>query len=460
MIDLLTADELRSNMQASVQSDAPQMSTSIDTDEGVIIELLVDALVGLERQVQGVEDDAIVSENTSTEALDMHADAHFEGGRIAAQQTEAVAAALTVSGAPGSIVPAYPAAGSTLVHADGTRYMVVNQVTIPASGTIEVDLQSISTGAACNKVHTEHLTFETAPTGVDSDAILLEDLTGATDQESDTHLLERLIDVIRHPHAGGRASDYRQWAMEVPRVDRAFVYCPNSAALDGRRGKGTVDVAILTSGTCAQRIPSAGLLVAVTIKMDMERPAGAADHRELAPAPVVQTFDIKVGPEAGYEFDWETASSFTVDTWTPSTLTLKWSASVPAGVSPGSRILVRGQMVKVVSISGDQTVVDADLIVSGGENIYPAGPLTQVVIDAVATYMDGLGPARGVAADREQAGWDDTIRISKLFKTILTLPGVLDAEIMNPSSNVTPTDHAPSGTVDLLVYGLIEVRPL
>ncbi len=461
MIDMLTAEQLRANMQASIAVDAPAMSTSKDTDEGVLVEQLVDSLIGLQHQTQTVEYDAIPGPNTSTEALDRHADAHFEGGRIAAQTTDVIAESLRCSGTEGAVIPA----NTALVHVDGTRYKTPTGGVIDVDGTVDVDCQSISTGSICNKSDSETLQFETPPTGIDATATLVDDLSGATDQESDAHLLNRIIDVIRNPHAGGRASDYRQWAMEVPRVDRVFVYCPSSSALNGRRGKGTTDIAVLVAGSAGDRRPSTDLVALVTTKIESMRPTGARDHLELRPALVTQAFDVKLSPDPGYEFDWDAGStSYTVASWTPGTKTLQWSATVPASVHAGCRLLVYGLLVDVVSVSGDKTVISGDNSglpgVSSGEHIYPAGPLTQPAIDAIKAYCDGLGPARGVAADPEQPDWDDTIRVMKIAKSLLLSEGVRDVDVITPSGNVAPTDHVPSGTVDLLIYGLIEVRPL
>jgi hypothetical protein len=90
--------------------------------------------------------------------------------------------------------------------------------------------------------------------------------------------------------------------------------------------------------------------------------------------------------------------------------------------------------------------------------VYPGGPLSATVQQAIRDYMDTLGPARGAGYDPTQY-WDDTCRLSRGYDAIADVPGVLDSHIAAPAVNVTPTDHAPLGTVDLLVYGEIVVRP-
>ena len=463
MIDLLTADQIRTNLQATMATAAPAMSPSIDTDEGVIIEMLVDALIGIQTQILAVENDAIVSEKTSTEGLDRHAAAHFAGGRKAATTTYNVVDGLAVTGTPGATV----AAGDALVHVDGTRYQVTAGATCDGAGEAFADVQSISTGAACNKLPGEALTFESPPSGINSTAHVETYLRGGTDQESDADLLLRILDAIRNPPSGGRCSDYRQWAMEVPRVKTAYVYAPSSAAGDGRRGIGVVDVAFLVEGTRRYRIPAgaeeAELRLAVADYLLSKRPAGVGEVELLIPTRTDVNFDIRISPEHGYVWDWSAeGTTFHVNSFSPSTMILAWDATLPATVVAGVRLMIAGTMVRVVSLSSDhETVIDTNLSLSGGEAIYPAGPLTAPVQAAVLDQMDVLGPARGVGSDPDQVGWEDTVKLSKLFKTIIGTPGVGDATIVAPAANVVAVDSAPwSNAVQLLVAGTITVRPL
>ncbi|UTH76016.1 baseplate J/gp47 family protein [Chromobacterium sp. IIBBL 290-4] len=61
-----------------------------------------------------------------------------------------------------------------------------------------------------------------APSGVRSPATLLK-MNGGADPESDAALLDRLLELIRRPPAGGNRYDYRRWAMEVDGVGAAYV---------------------------------------------------------------------------------------------------------------------------------------------------------------------------------------------------------------------------------------------
>jgi hypothetical protein len=125
--------------------------------------------------------------------------------------------------------------------------------------------------------------------------------------------------------------------------------------------------------------------------------------------------------------------------------------------------MVYGQYCVVLSTGSNYTFVDRILVGGGtlvGKTVYPGGPLTEPILAAVLAYVDSLGPARGTAADPEQTGWEDSILLSKVFRAVLDVPGVRDCIISAPATNVAPVDHVPSGVPDLLVAGVITVRPL
>lgn len=461
MISLLTRDEMLEQLQALLTSLAPDLITTRDTDAGVMLELMADAAVGFQADMVATEED-IFPQTAVTAALEKHAEVRLgPSPRKPAVGTDEIAAALTVTGTPASVV----VAGDSLVHLDGTRYEIAVGATVPAGGSVDVALKSIDTGIACNKDAGQQLTFESPPVGIASTATLALAMTGALDAESDAELLARLLDAIRNPFAGGRFSDYRQWAVAVPKVLTAYCYGPSSVAPEGRSGSGvgSVDLVALGYGTAAERVVDADVEGAVYDYVIERRPVGATFHI-LTPTAVTQAFEIEITPEPGYEFDW--TGSATVSNWEPSYTggpRITWSGGgVPAAVVAGTRLCVYGQYCVVVSFDATHTIIDRVLVGDAaviGKNIYPGGPLTEPVLAAVVAYCDALGPARGLAYDPFQTGWEDSVKPSKIYKALLTVDGVQDADLVTPSSNVVPDDHAPSGTPDLLVYGLIEVYP-
>ena len=68
--------------------------------------------------------------------------------------------------------------------------------------------------------------------------------------ESDAELLERVLDDIRHPAAGGNQYDYVKWAKSIDNVAKAF-------CIPLGQGLGTVDVMILADkDVTGSEIPS------------------------------------------------------------------------------------------------------------------------------------------------------------------------------------------------------------
>jgi hypothetical protein len=111
--------------------------------------------------------------------------------------------------------------------------------------------------------------------------------------------------------------------------------------------------------------------------------------------------------------------------------------------------------------SGKCTLVLADdpaVAPEAGDAFEPGGPLTQPCLDAVQALFDALGPARGLAYDPEQ-DWNDSLLLAAIDAALMAVAGVYNVVIATPGADVTPTDHVPSGTVDLLVAGYLNLHP-
>jgi len=106
--------------------------------------------------------------------------------------------------------------------------------------------------------------------------------------ETDSALLARLLDVIRHPPAGGNKYDYVRWAMSID--DVAAAYCFPLA-----QGDGTVDVIILANkATTGSEIPSGTLINTVKAYIDSVRPVTHSQLRVLAPTPAAINVSMTV----------------------------------------------------------------------------------------------------------------------------------------------------------------------
>ncbi|MCO6518646.1 baseplate J/gp47 family protein [Snodgrassella sp.] len=158
-------------------------------------------------------------------------------------------------------------------------YAVQQEAVIGKEGTAVLSIQADEAGSASNQ-HNKAAQFMAAPIGVSSDVEIVH-TTGGTDVESDTSLLNRLLDLLRRPPAGGNKYDYRAWALSVDGVTSAYVY-------PLRRGLGTVDIVI----TSNNNLPSDEIVGKVQAYVDSVRPVTAKNSFVIKPD--VTRVDIKV----------------------------------------------------------------------------------------------------------------------------------------------------------------------
>ncbi|HCB0131039.1 TPA: baseplate J/gp47 family protein, partial [Klebsiella variicola subsp. variicola] len=223
-------------------------------------------------QYQGWIVRQIFADTADTEFLEWHARTR---GLYRKSATTA-SGTLTVTGEPGATA----AAGYSVTRGSLT-YTTTAAVTLDSDGNGTVAASYSTAGAAGNTTAITSGTFTSTPTGFDS-TVVIGVMSGGTDQELDTELLARLLDIIRRPPAGGNKYDYRRWAMNVDGVTAAYVY-------PLRRGLGTVDVVI----TSSDGAPSAEIITAVQAYIDDQRPVTAKDCLVLAPT--FKNVDISVG---------------------------------------------------------------------------------------------------------------------------------------------------------------------
>ncbi|EAA4373537.1 phage tail protein [Salmonella enterica subsp. enterica] len=184
-----------------------------------------------------------------------------------------------ITGAVGSTL----SAGST-IQGDDVSCTTLEDITLTANtGTVKV--RASLSGTAGNISAPVAAELVSAPAGINS-RVTIQTLTGGTDEETDASLLERLLDIIRRPPAGGNRYDYRRWALECNGVTGAYVY-------PLRRGLGTVDIAITSAGS----LPSESVRKATQAHIDDVRPVTAKDSLVLAPTQKTVDFDIIVIPD-------------------------------------------------------------------------------------------------------------------------------------------------------------------
>jgi uncharacterized phage protein gp47/JayE len=189
---------------------------------------------------------------------------------------------VTVTGNPGAVVPE----SMEWQRGDGVLYQAQAAIFLDGGGQGTVQVTAASPGAKTNAATGTALQAVTTAAGVQSTAaVAAPGLAGGADLETDEHLRTRLLLRIQLPPQGGAASDYIEWALEVPGVTRAWVY-PQEF------GAGSVVVRFMMDEVRAPTgFPTAGDVQIMQDHLDEVRPVTAQVY---ALAPVPKTINVTV----------------------------------------------------------------------------------------------------------------------------------------------------------------------
>ena len=375
--------------------------------------------------------------------------------RLAAVGASA-AMALRATGTIGNAVPV----DTELTHADGTVYKVTSVgAVVGGSGYVDVDVEAVSTGLATNKGIGEVLSFSgTPPSGIDADATLVVALTGGLDIEEYEAYRVRLLAHIGDPPEGGAVHDYVEWCKRTHGVVDAYVW-------SHRRGRGTVDVAVLGAGTGSGRVLPNATINAVSNYIESVRPANVRDFEVLnidaQEEDVECTIEID---DTTYGWDWDDAGvgyAITASDSGAKTITVP---TAPATVLAGVRLTVLGEEAKVTNRVGNVLTLTFEDDYDGnavawftfaptGQDIRASGDLVKPTKNAILALYNSLGPARSTYA---RTAWVAELKRSKLFAAITDVTGVDDAVLTTPAANVVPVDTY-GDTVPLIVPRYIKV---
>lgn len=269
-----TLEEIRASILRDYQTYYPNADTSEDSDAYARASSLAACAEGIYAHQKWLIKQ-FFPDTADTEFLEKHAGLRGLRRRNA---TYAAGKGATVSGNPDAVI----AVGLQIKTEDGRFYETTESAVIPASGSVIVAVRSLATGAVQNIKTATKGSFMAAPVGVSTD-VVLNDVVGATNAESDSSLLERLLNKIRRPAAGGNKYDYKDWALEVDGVEQAYVY-------PLRRGLGTVDIAI----TADNGVPSDDTVRRAQEYIDQERPVTAKESKVVKPDVTKVNFNIQV----------------------------------------------------------------------------------------------------------------------------------------------------------------------
>lgn len=184
------------------------------------------------------------------------------------QATTAVGAsgsgAVQLTGAVATPIPT----GMLFLAADGTSFTNTTGGTMGGSGSV-VALSAVEPGSAGNLPVGTELVIQSAPAGIDADAVMLTELTGGTDLETLVSWADRIIERIRAGNGANTALDYERWATSVDG-------CIEAHCLPLRRGPGSVTVAVFEADVNLNRHPAGpSLRTAIASYIDERRPVTA-----------------------------------------------------------------------------------------------------------------------------------------------------------------------------------------
>ena len=269
-----TLEEIRASILRDYQTYYPNADISEDSDAYARASSLAACAEGIYAHQKWLIKQ-FFPDTADTAFLEKHAGLRGLQRRNA---TYAAGKGATVSGNPDAVI----AVGLQIKTEDGRFYETTESAVISAGGSAVVAVRSLATGAAQNIKTATKGSFMAAPVGVSTDVVLNE-VVGATNAESDSSLLERLLNKIRRPAAGGNKYDYKDWALEVDGVEQAYVY-------PLRRGLGTVDIAI----TADNGVPSDDTVRRAQEYIDQERPVTAKESKVVKPDVTKVNFNIQV----------------------------------------------------------------------------------------------------------------------------------------------------------------------
>lgn len=179
--------------------------------------------------------------------------------------TVATSSQVRFTGTSGTVIPA----STFLVRYDGWQYFTDDAVTIGGGGTVDATCTSVEAGADGNSDANLVLTLRSPISGAAATATALEAFVGGLDDETTDALRLRVLDALREPTSGGRASDYEQWVRgAVSNVDVVWTARPVTS-------DNVVYIGLLLAADGSDCIPDAGTVATAQAAVDAQRPITA-----------------------------------------------------------------------------------------------------------------------------------------------------------------------------------------
>lgn len=196
---------------------------------------------------------------------------------------------VTVTGNEGSVI----LVDTELVYADGTRYKVTSESTIPAGGnTVSVPVVAVDTGEKTNREVGDTLNFVSTPIGVSPVATVDSPIDGGVDAWTLDEYREAVLFKFSNPPRGGAAYDYEYWTKQVVNAINVWVY--SYSTHDTSISPGNVEVLFITEDYPTP--PTQAERDTVKDYIDTVRPVGMGTFSVPPLTITAVDFDISISP--------------------------------------------------------------------------------------------------------------------------------------------------------------------
>lgn len=286
-------DTIRDDLLRDIRNQLPDAATGSDSDYFARASSVASVAEGLYNHQTWITRQ-IFPDTADTEYLELHCRLR----NIFRKPATTASGTVTMTAEPGATAPA-----GLMVKRDDRTWTTTEQAAAGVDGKATARAYASVPGVAGNTTAAMSAMLVSAPTKFDS-AVTVSEMRGGTEAESDASLLERLLEAIRRPAAGGNKYDYKRWALSVPGVTEAFVY-------PLRRGLGTVDVVIVAG----DGLPSDDTIKATQDYIDDLRPVTAKNCLVIAPAIVSVNVSLQVWLKGLSVDEARRQISATVATW-------------------------------------------------------------------------------------------------------------------------------------------------
>jgi len=378
-----TPDEIADQYLLYLKNLKPEVNTAqTDSDWWIRSRVVGGVVAGVYADQLKISNDAF-PQSARREALERHLFTYFgEGFR---QATVAVGNVLATAAATGATIPA----GTQFEYAaNGNVYTASEEVTFSDAVTAVVPVVSVETGQNQNLLEGTALALPSPPAGIQSTATVYgAALSDGRNIESNEEAAARILAQIRTPLAGGKVSDYEQFALAAdPSVTSCtimrYVYGLGTVGVVITAGTTDIDAA-LENGDPIVLIPSDALVDTVQAYIETVNPATDCAY-VLKPATAAIDVSVNVRFSQG-----DGSTILSGQTLTQSELVEREVKRAIYKTPPGGRKFGASGYVVAAEI---EEVIDMNLSASP----YTVGAIAQIVLDRQVDDLSASGANRAI----------------------------------------------------------------